>query len=295
MFRSLNIKERATQESEERRPHRLRLMLIRYAFAGVAVLAVEMLLVGRWLFVVPLIALVLAFVWGRGIDLLLSALLLAVTMIPALLGWWWPVWWRMDASLTNYVYIGAWHEYPPVLALVRWLLALALPVAWYIPTALAYTRFAVETLLPEFPNVTPLEALRSWAIWKQAQPEPEMVEREPLSYGYTLEELPQKQNGETWFFNDFPADVLDMFDPDEITAADKLRSMFSALLTGTTYSRPEWCKRRKHITQDAWHALNTWMLRNHYVRKLPGNAHEITRAGHAMMQAVIDKIDALHP
>jgi len=291
-----NPKGKQDAESELTRPHKQVGLLVRYGFMFLLLLAVEMALVGRWLFVIPLIAVGVSFIWGTLGAAITWGVMLLVVGVPALFGWWPGIYWHMDTGMVNYISLDgvAWFAYPAALMWVRWLLMLWLPFILGLPMSLGYIRYAVEVVLPELSNTSWLEYWRGRQIRHGIQPQPEPEpEQKPVEipYGYALKQLPQRTTGETWFFGAFPQDVLDLIDHDEIVAADTVRDMFSALLSGATYSRPEWCKRRKVLTQSAWHALNSWMVREGHAKLLPGNVHVITRGGMAMMQAVVDAID----
>jgi len=305
--------EKPTEESELERPDELRRILIRYALtSGLVVLPLEMLLVGRWLFTVPLAVFLIEYLLGhvgtpllnakRKLLLWGSSLIFALLVIPAIFGWWWPIWWKGTANMQVYVNLNGWYipetfrqtwqSVPDTLALFRWLLMIFLPLAWYIPTILASGRYGFEIGLPEFPNITLLETARSAEIFSRLRPDLEVEPGTPdIQFGYAMKELPKKKPGETWFLNRFPGEVRDLINGDQLQAARTVRDMFAALLAGAAYSRPEWCKRRKVLSQDAWHALNGWMMENHYARKTNKTTHKITRSGKAMMRAVVDAID----
>jgi len=148
--------EKQTDTSERFRPHRLRLMLMRYGLLSVVVLMVEAALVGRALFLAPLSVGLAVFVFGRrdGMRKVVNrwimwvcAALAVLLGIAAAFDWWWPVYWYYGDG----VHLRAFRMLVPVRVGQTWLMlrlfAIAfMPLVVVIPTALAGIRYVLEII-----------------------------------------------------------------------------------------------------------------------------------------------------
>lgn len=152
------LKGKQDKVSEYEVPELWRQRLIGYLGPQlILIILAEMILIGRGLFVLPLLlGLVLTRrIWGLVLWLGLGGLL----GFFALTGAWWPVWWhlsfvggpRWEVKILN----SDWMTLPGVLAAIRLLVAFIFPSAWGLATGLASIRGALEQVAPEIPN-TPL-------------------------------------------------------------------------------------------------------------------------------------------
>jgi len=124
----------------------------------VIIILLEMLLVGRWLWLpLALIGLILSRTW---VELAIWWLIAATLALLAATGAWWPVYWMLRVGEAPYWFIrfstaGQWIPLPGLLAALRILLAGIVPAGWLAATVLGTVRGSLEIILPEVSN-TPL-------------------------------------------------------------------------------------------------------------------------------------------
>jgi hypothetical protein len=272
----------------------------------IILILVEMLLVGRGLFVLPaLVGLPLS---RRRMGLILWGLLSAFLGFLALSGAWWPVWWRLTWESEPMWFVrvlgSGWLRLPGILAAVRLLLGFVAPVMWGLSTVPATIRGVLEQVAPEVPNtpLTPVDLVTLLDLFGWARPDDEGDDAEPPEYQTVVHNIP----------NDLPAEQVHngvMVSGGGVRTVTVITEWF----LGTTldqklanqyafaqyvlrdpagnYSRNG--TRRFFASDPAGREFFEWMREQHFARNVNARDQRPTDAGLFVLQALVDDYEYL--